>query len=188
MLNLMKAKSGPPKGYKQALTTCQNISKAKMGHIVTAEARQKISAALTGKPAEGRPRIQICSRGHDKAITGVVRRKVCAVCNSEQSWWSEGILNTDGTPFITKNYDYHFEMQGGRCKLKSCNKSVGELKKKLVVDHDHVTKLFRGLVCSGCNSYKIGTNNLESAKALIDYLESPKFVEEEEAKKAPSEE
>lgn len=168
----MKAKSGPPKGYKQAKTTGQNISKAKMGHVVTKEAREKISAALTGRPAEGRPWQSICSRGHDKSVTGTTGRGMCSVCNREQSWVAEKIINKDGSLFVTKDYDYHFETQGGRCKLKSCDKHNSELKKRLVVDHDHVTKLFRGLVCSDCNSYKIGNNTLESAKALIEYLEN----------------
>lgn len=51
---------------------------------------------------------------------------------------------------ITLNdYDLVFNGQSGRCK--GCNKHQSELPKALVVDHNHVTKTVRGLLCGGCN-------------------------------------
>lgn len=46
-------------------------------------------------------------------------------------------------------YDRLFELQGGKCAI--CKRqSDDEL--KLFVDHDHVTDIVRGLLCSRCNS------------------------------------
>jgi hypothetical protein len=48
-------------------------------------------------------------------------------------------------------YDELYEKQGGKCAI--CNTKEEEApRQKLVVDHCHITKNVRGLLCSNCNS------------------------------------
>lgn len=83
------------------------------------------------------------------------------------TWRQAGITNIDGTFFTTKDF--------GRAKLEQCNKCAicGEhqsnLKVTLNADHDHKTGIFRGLVCSGCNT-KIGTVESDKFELVIAYL------------------
>ena len=51
---------------------------------------------------------------------------------------------------ITKNqYDEMFESQEGKCFI--CQRHQSEFKKRLYVDHNHITKKVRGLLCDRCN-------------------------------------
>lgn len=85
-------------------------------------------------------------------------------------WKKYGILNTDGNSFTLNDYNRLFQIQGGRCAFKTCNKHQSELERSLVVDHDHATGIVRGLLCSNCNHNLVNRHTLESALALIDYL------------------
>jgi hypothetical protein len=62
-----------------------------------------------------------------------------------------------------------FEQQGGRCK--TCLKSPKELKKSLVVDHNHSNGEVRGLLCSSCNiaigTIKEDTGTLDRIKEYL---------------------
>lgn len=74
-----------------------------------------------------------------------------------------------------KQWDKMFILQSGRCPC--CRKRIHRPgnalgKRAAAVDHDHVTKRVRGLVCISCNRFKIAKNTLESAKALVTYLGS----------------
>lgn len=88
---------------------------------------------------------------------------------------SQGILNLEGNSFTVADYDRALERQHGRCKLKSCSTPPRALTEKeipLVVDHDHATRKFRGLLCRDCNSNKVGKLTLEDALAVVLYLKN----------------
>lgn len=68
-----------------------------------------------------------------------------------------------------EKYNQIFAEQSGRCAI--CGKHQSELRKRLSVDHCHVTKNVRGLLCVSCN---IGIGHLgddiENLKCAIIYL------------------
>lgn len=68
-----------------------------------------------------------------------------------------------------EDYNKMFANQKGCCKI--CNRHQSELKKILAVDHCHVNKNVRGLLCSSCNT-GLGNfkDNVESLYAAIEYL------------------
>lgn len=66
------------------------------------------------------------------------------------NWRKDKIINADGTLFSMNDYKKSFEQQNGRCNV--CGKHQDALKKALSADHDHVTGLFRGLLCFRCNA------------------------------------
>ena len=66
-------------------------------------------------------------------------------------------------------YDKMFNLQNGCCKI--CSKSQSEFKKKLAVDHCHITGKIRGLLCDKCNKglghFDDSTEILEKAKNYL---------------------
>ncbi len=69
-----------------------------------------------------------------------------------------------------EQFDRLYVEQEGRCAI--CGKHQSEFKRALDVDHDHKTKVIRGLLCSNCNIAigKLKDNPVFLRKAA-DYLE-----------------
>jgi len=66
----------------------------------------------------------------------------------------------------TKDYWELVALQGGVCAI--CNKSDG---KKLHIDHDHETKVVRGLLCGNCNrGLGLFKEDLEILNRAREYL------------------
>lgn len=67
-------------------------------------------------------------------------------------------------------YDRMYKAQKGMCKI--CGEHQSNLKTKLHVDHCHVTKKVRGLLCFNCNR-GLGSfrDNVEWLAQAISYLE-----------------
>lgn len=61
--------------------------------------------------------------------------------------------------------------QGGTCAIKGC-RATGAGRRRLAVDHDHLTGLVRGLLCKSHNYDLLGrfVNDLQSG---LDYLADP---------------
>jgi recombination endonuclease VII len=101
--------------------------------------------------------IQFCPRGHDTFVVGRASDGTCIICSREKhkqgiketNWKKQGILNPDGSPFTIIDYDRAYQIQGGRCAI--CKKHQTEFKRRLSADHDHVTGIFRGILCDSCN-------------------------------------
>lgn len=68
-----------------------------------------------------------------------------------------------------EEYNALFDEQGGRCAV--CRTHQNELKRRLYVDHDHVTSRVRGLLCQNCNTI-LGHahDNIETLENAITYL------------------
>jgi uncharacterized metal-binding protein len=68
-----------------------------------------------------------------------------------------------------EQYDKIFEVQAGCCKL--CGISQTELKKTLVIDHNHKTGRIRGLLCNPCNAaLGLFKENAETLKKAVEYV------------------
>jgi hypothetical protein len=72
--------------------------------------------------------------------------------NHRRQGW-KGIIGYNGDQFDETDYDRAFLIQGGRCLI--CRRHQSELKKRLAVDHNHKTGMFRALLCSVCN-FRVG--------------------------------
>jgi hypothetical protein len=64
------------------------------------------------------------------------------------------------------DYDRAFKKQKGKCRL--CFRAV-----TLTCDHNHETKVFRGLLCQRCNVAVAFVEKTEWFKAAIEYLRNP---------------
>ncbi len=84
-------------------------------------------------------------------------------CSSECNKRSQTLRSYGITPEI---YAEH-EKRG--CAICGGFK-MNEGKEKLAIDHDHETGKFRGLLCSDCNSYRVGMNTVETAERVLEYL------------------
>lgn len=70
-------------------------------------------------------------------------------------------------------YNEMLHNQGNCCAI--CNIHQDELTKRLCVDHNHEYDSkeeygVRGLLCSPCNTTKVGSNNVSSIKNVLGYL------------------
>ena len=135
---------------------------------------------------KGKQLTRICPNGHDKDLVGRTERGSCIECrrislvNRKQanpssfknySWKLQNILNQDSSQFTNIDYDRAYQIQQGRCANKACNKHQSELNKALAVDHDHETRVFRGLLCHNCNTaLGLSYDDKETLKGLVDYL------------------
>jgi len=69
-------------------------------------------------------------------------------------------------------YDALLKRQQGRCAVCRALPKT----RRLHVDHDHSFEkgnpnAVRGLLCWGCNHYRVSRNSLESARRVVRYLE-----------------
>lgn len=48
-----------------------------------------------------------------------------------------------------QDYNQMFDSQKGRCAI--CGEHQSELPRRLAVDHNHISKKIRGLLCANCN-------------------------------------
>lgn len=68
-----------------------------------------------------------------------------------------------------EDYNRMFAEQNGSCKICGIHQSL--LKVALHVDHDHQTKMVRGLLCKKCNSaIGFGSESIDIFKKIIAYL------------------
>lgn len=74
----------------------------------------------------------------------------------EQSWRKNGIS------LSAEEYNNRFNKQKGCCAI--CGRHQSEFKRRLAVDHNHLTGGIRGLLCARCN-YIVGA--IESNGEII---------------------
>jgi hypothetical protein len=86
---------------------------------------------------------------------------------SRSSQWR----NKYGIDCTPEQYNEMHDLQAGLCKI--CGRAESVSGRRLAVDHDHVTGLVRGLLCTKCNT-TVGW--VEQHPSLIAYLELPKGV------------
>jgi hypothetical protein len=66
-------------------------------------------------------------------------------------------------------YNDLLKKQGGRCAI--CRRDKSEFTTRLAVDHNHVTKEIRGLLCNYCNRRLIGRHrDSDLLRRMADYV------------------
>ena len=82
--------------------------------------------------------------------------------------------NSESKPYVAvagKRYCYNYKR--GKCAV--CDIHQSEHEHALVVDHDHITKEVRGLLCHKCNrGLGLFDDNLEKMAQAIKYLKKAK--------------
>ena len=110
---------------------------------------------------------------------GPVQKYCSPICNQHaNTWWRVyGI-----TP---EEYWETLRIQGDGCAI--CHeKEKSRDKFTLAVDHEHVEgyenlppeekrKFFRGLLCNVCNRWRVAKNDIQTARAVLEYLEKRPF-------------
>jgi hypothetical protein len=120
-----------------------------------------------------KPRSLFCLNGHEIAIFGrnITRGRFgsCKGCSLNLNYKNRGIINPDGSQFTIEDYNKAFIKQDGKCKI--CGKSQLNLERKLQADHDHITGIFRSLLCIFCNTDvgRYENRKIEIEKYLKDY-------------------
>lgn len=72
----------------------------------------------------------------------------------------------------TEEYEEMLEKQGRCCAICSRTEEQNSVKKRFVVDHNHITNKVRGILCHSCN-VSLGVLRLdeeEQLKKLVNYL------------------
>jgi hypothetical protein len=120
----------------------------------------------------GRPRAEI------------TKKKACLACDAEflmtsnkQKFCSSCLLEGHAGRFDRYSlrkvqFEQMLQEQKGLCKF--CRNPETRVRQgvicELSVDHDHKTKVVRGLVCGRCNFALIRNHTIESAEKLLKYL------------------
>jgi hypothetical protein len=63
----------------------------------------------------------------------------------------------------------YWELQSKGCAICGQHETANG-REMLTIDHDHTTGKVRGLLCLVCNRYRVGSNTLETALAVVEYL------------------
>ena len=116
-------------------------------------------------------------------------RHICKECKKKESkqWYEQ---NKDRKKELSKQYkhikkdkdlqsiygitleEYNQMLVKQGCRCKICQKSQGDLKRALCVDHDHITGKVRGLLCDTCNrSLGLLKDNVNILERAVKYLE-----------------
>lgn len=106
-----------------------------------------------------------CKECHRKIQKSIVDRDKVLQTSKERKW------NLNKCYGISvEEYNKLFTLQEGKCKICSIHQS--SLKRALFVDHCHITRKIRGLLCPHCNSL-LGhaKDNISTLNKAIDYLE-----------------
>ena len=117
----------------------------------------KKDKALSAYPTRGK-RCKAC-----KAIVGKKRY----LSKHGQEYWRRNHLSIK-FGISPVQYNEMVIEQDGYCAI--CGRHQSELKRRLAVDHNHVTGEIRGLLCGNCNGQIALLENAPKLKAAMDYL------------------
>jgi hypothetical protein len=132
---------------------------------------------------------RFCRQGHDKDSVGRGPQGRCRKCDSirasawnkahpkimtprrrNSAWKKMGMVNANGTSFTSIDYDRQYQIQQGKCL--GCDIHQLALSGRLHADHDHVTGVFRFLLCMNCNrALGHAQDNPTILRRLADLLE-----------------
>lgn len=116
-------------------------------------------------PVEARRRANhLCEDCGRVPVCGRIRCKACLAARA-------GIARKHRTGVTPKQYARALEAQGGKCAICSGkNKSP----RSLHADHQHATKVFRGLLCYACNvALGLFKEDPKLLRSAINYLVNP---------------
>lgn len=174
----MKRKIGEAlKGRKHTAATKRKIGKALRGKRRTPEQRAYLSSIRKGKPA---PWVRERTLGStwemspkDRAATAR-RNKARALPEEERKRRRQEISRhcqlRARYGLSAAEYDRLLEVQNGVCRICKLPCSTG---KRLAVDHDHVTRKVRGLLCRRCNRGLGHFPTVELLRSALAYSTEP---------------
>lgn len=155
-----------PSGYMPACKTCEGARKKSAKAIIQRRERYKKNRTNI---IEYNKRHRLKNLDKVKAVS-----RLYYLNNKEQSlqygWKQKGILNDAGKYFTLNDYKLALEQCNSLCQI--CGSDGTNHKKGLVVDHNHTTGYFRGILCAFCNT-ALGymKDNQETLKKAIAYLD-----------------
>lgn len=93
---------------------------------------------------------------------------IVAKCRTKEHNRKYNLLKYKLTP---ENYDELYDKQQGKCLV--CGKHQSLFKRRLVVDHNHMTGKVRGLLCNTCNcALGYVKESVEVLEGLIKYVKT----------------
>lgn len=121
--------------------------------------------------------INFCIKGHDLRIRGTVKKSdkhtACYQCALDNSAKHRKANKDRYRSYILKcrygitqdAYNQHLFLQDYRCLICRLDS------RRLVVDHNHKTKEFRGLLCDSCNHFVgLYENNINLVPLINKYI------------------
>ena len=94
---------------------------------------------------------------------------------NQKSWWDANKYKVK-EKLLKRKYnitveDYNKLFEEQECKCKICKRHQNEITRNLVVDHNHITKKVRGLLCDNCNiALGLIKDNKIILENMIEYL------------------
>ena len=127
--------------------------------------REKNIAACRSSYLKHKAKRQITQKKRYEATKHILKDK----------WKSKKILNEFGNPFGLEDYLIAMKKTNGVCEM--CGTDGSTHKKRLCMDHDHSTGIFRGVLCGFCNSILgYAKDNPTILQKGVEYLNKSKIM------------
>lgn len=132
----------------------------------------------TEKPMKWVLQCKSCDKEHEQSSREIQRNQAPMSCeNFKPSNWS-GLDRADNIMrkqygISTAEFSALLEYQGNCCAI--CDKPIENLRRRINIDHDHVTNKVRGILCTGCNTGlgHLGDDIVGLQKAMEYLLNQP---------------
>lgn len=139
------------------------------------EHREELKAYHKKRYEDNKEEMKRQAREHREKNKDEINAKRRAFLKTAEGKKKLQVLNIEKSGLTYERYKEELEKQHGSCAI--CGEKGKE--KRLVIDHDHTTMLFRGLLCNNCNTMiGLSKDNTETLKAAIRYIEESKIVKE----------
>lgn len=124
---------------------------------------------------------KMCNKEHEQSGREIKTNSASRLCEKFKPHNWSGLDRDDAIMrrqygISTDEFNKLLKFQGDRCAI--CSKPIELIRKRINIDHDHITNKVRGILCTGCNTGlgHLG-DDIAGLKRALYYLENTPYDE-----------